>query len=261
MTAAGRVHYDVHDNVATISLERAPVNALSVPFLDEILEALRRGATDENVRAVVLRSAVPDRFCAGLDMDILLGKPAAEIRDFVGKLYSELRDVQSAMTKPTIAAVNGAARGGGMTLAISCDVILASEASTFGYPEIDLGLVPAIHFAHLHRILGRHRAFELLFSGRSFDAGEARELGLVSRVLPEGALDAGATALANTFAGKSPTALRAGRAAFLRASDMGYRRGIEEAVDDFADVAATPDAQEGLRAFLEKRGPSWKKPG
>ena len=124
-------------------------------------------------------------FSAGFDLDILRGKSATECGRFLDKLYVELAHVQHALGKPSIAAVGGAARGGGMTLAISCDVLLAGESATFGYPEIDIGLVPAIHFVHLPRIVGRHRAFELLFSGRSFGADEAHSLGLVSRVVPD----------------------------------------------------------------------------
>jgi enoyl-CoA hydratase/carnithine racemase len=142
-----------------------------------------------------------------------------------------------------------------MTLAISCDVLIAAESATFGYPEIDLGLIPAIHFFHLPRIVGRHRAFELLFGGRPFAAAEAAELGLVSRVVPDGALRAEARALARTFAAKSPNAIRFGRAAFRRASDPELRRAVEQAAESFCEIAVTADAQAGLRAFVAKRGP------
>jgi enoyl-CoA hydratase/carnithine racemase len=142
-------------------------------------------------------------------------------------------------------------------MAISCDVILAAQGATFGYPEIDIGVLPAIHFAHLPRIVGRHRAFELLFSGRSFAAREAAELGLVSRVVPDAELDAAALALARTFAAKSPTVVRLGRAAFMRQNDLDYRRSIAAAVEDFCNVVVTDAAQEGLRAFVEKRKPRW----
>jgi enoyl-CoA hydratase len=144
-----------------------------------------------------------------------------------------------------------------MTLAISCDVIVASETATFGYPEIDLGVVPAIHFVHLPRIVGRHRAFELLFSGRSFSAAEAASLGLVSRVAPAAEVVSEARKLARTFAAKPPNAMRLGRAAFMRANDLDYRRGVEYAAELFCSVAATGEAQEGLRAFAEKRPPKW----
>src|SRR5262249_56827675 len=95
---------------------------------------------------------------------------------------------QYQLGKASIAAVNGAARGGGMTLAVSCDVILAGKSATFGYPEIDLGVLPAIHFVHVPRIIGRHRAFELLFTGRPIDAEQAATLGVVHSVVPDAEL-------------------------------------------------------------------------
>jgi enoyl-CoA hydratase/carnithine racemase len=255
MTTHDELRYDVSDHIAEISLARAPVNALSLALLEQLLAALQRAAADDNVRAVVLTSALPRRFSAGLDLRLLLGEPAAEARRFLQKLYVELADVQYNLGKPSIAAVGGAARGGGMTLAISCDVLLAGASATFGYPEIELGLVPAIHFVHLPKIVGRHRAFELLFSGRTFGAEEAFSLGLVSRIVPDEELREEARALARLLAGKSRTAMRLGRAQFLHGNDN--RRSIADAVENFCKVAATADAQEGLRAFIEKRAPNW----
>jgi enoyl-CoA hydratase len=253
MTTHEDLGYDVSDQIAEISLARPPVNALSLALLEQLIAALQRAAVDETVRAVVLTSALAHRFSAGLDLRGLLGQPAAEVRRLLDKLYVELADAQSNLGKPSIAAVGGAARGGGMTLAISCDVILAGESATFGYPEIDLALVPAIHFVHLPRIVGRHRAFELLFSGRTFGADEAFSLGLVSRIVPDEKVCEEARAMARVFATKSPSAMQLGRAQFLRANDE--RRRIAEAVENFCAVAATADAQEGVRAFIEKRSP------
>ena len=249
------VRYEVASGVARIIIDRPPVNALDLDMIGGVIAALETAAKDDTVRAVVLASAVPNRFCAGLDLKILLGKSDAKVRDFLRELYVRLHDVQYNLGKPSIAAVAGAARGGGMTLAISCDVIIAGAGATFGYPEIDVGVIPAIHFAHLPRIVGRHRAFELLFSGRSFDAEEACRLGLVSRVVPDAEVDAAAASLAATFAAKSATIMRLGRAAFMRQNDLDYRRSIANAVEDFCNVTITDAAQEGLRAFVEKRSP------
>jgi enoyl-CoA hydratase len=251
------LRYDVSDQIAEITLARLPVNALSLSLLEQLLAALGRAAADDNVRAVVLTSAVPGRFSAGLDLGMVIGKSPIEVRRLLDKLYVEMADMQHNLGKPSIAAVGGAARGGGMTLAISCDVLVAGRSATFGYPEIDLGLVPAIHFVHLPRIVGRHRAFELLFSGRTFGADEAASLGLVSRVVPDEKVRDEARTMARVFATKSRTTMRLGRAAFMRANDLDYRRGIGDAVENFCNVAATADAQEGLRAFIEKRSPKW----
>jgi enoyl-CoA hydratase len=250
-------HYEVVDGVGLISLNRPPVNALSLDMIDAVIAAFKQAAADQTARAVVLSSAIAKRFSAGLDLDILLGKPAEEIRKFVQKLYIELYDAQYNLGKPSIAAVGGAARGGGMTMAVSCDVVLASESATFGYPEIDVGVLPAIHFAHLPRLIGRHRAFELLFTGRAFTSREAYELGIINRVVPDGELDTAAMSLAKVFAGKSEAVVRLGRAAFMRQIDLDYRRSIANAVEDFCSVAVTEAAQEGLRAFVEKRKPNW----
>jgi enoyl-CoA hydratase/carnithine racemase len=206
---------------------------------------------------VVLSSALPGRFCGGLDLAMARRSSGAELRAFLDRLYGELFDVQYRLGKPSIAAVGGAARGAGMTLAVSCDMIVAGAGATFGYSEIDVGLFPGIHCAHLPRIIGRHRAFELLLSGRAFGAAEAAGLGLVNRVVPGEALDGEARALARTFAAKSPAVMRVARAAFMRANDLDYRRTIESMAETLCALIDTPDAREGLAAFLDKRPPRW----
>jgi enoyl-CoA hydratase/carnithine racemase len=252
------VTYAVSRRVARITLNRPPVNALTLDMIRAVVAALNRAAADDDVRVVIMTSALPRRFCAGLDLDVVLEANNEKIRALLQALYLDLHDAQRALGKPSIAAVGGAARGGGVTLAISCDVIIAAESASFGYPEIDIGVVPAIHFAHLPRIVGRHRAFELLFGGRSFGAQEGAELGLVSKVVADGELAAAAMALANVFAAKSPAAMRLGRAAFMRQNDGGERQRIADAVEDFCQAASSAAAREGIRAFVEKRKPNWQ---
>ena len=247
----------IENSIANICLKRSPINAFSIDFLNEILAALKEVNEKKKVLAVMISSSIPNIFCAGLDLDILIDKPILEVRKFLELLYIKLWDTQYNMSKPTIAVIDGAARGGGMTLAISCDIIIASDKASFGYPEIDLGLLPAIHFNHLPKIVGRYRAFDLLFSGRKFDADEALSMGLINKKVPQDHLLDEATKLATTFTNKSPTAIKLGRAAFMRTNDLDYRRGVANAVEDFCNGAMTPDAQEGLRAFLEKRKPNW----
>lgn len=249
--------YEVDSGVAEIALNRPPVNAFSLDLLNEILDVLAHARSDTKARAVILRSDLPKVFCAGLDLDILFGKPISDIRLFLEKLYIGLWDAQYGLGKPSLAAVNGAARGGGMTLAISCDMLIASDKASFGYPELDLGLLPAIHFTHLPRIVGRHRAFDLLFTGRSFAAEEAERIGLVSEVVEPGDLRTRSHEIAAGFAARAPNSLRQARAAFHRANDLDYRRGVAVAVEDFCNTAITDDAQEGIRAFIEKRAPKW----
>ena len=248
----------IENSIANISLKRSPINAFSIDFLNEILITLKEVNNKKDVLAVMISSSIPNIFCAGLDLDILINKPILEVRKFLELLYIELWDTQYNMNKPTIAVIDGAARGGGMTLAISCDIIIASDKASFGYPEIDLGLLPAIHFNHLPKIVGRYRAFDLLFSGRKFDADEAFSMGLINKKVSKTNLLDEARKMASVFTQKSPTAIRLGRAAFMRTNDFDYRRGVANAVEDFCNVAMTPDAQEGLKAFLEKRKPYWK---
>lgn len=138
--------------------------------------------------AAMLASSRPGRFCAGLDMKQLLQSTPARVRELLTRLYIKLYDAQFNLTKPSISVVSGAVRGGGMTVAISSDMIVAADSATFGYPEIDVGVLPAIHYVHLPAVVGKHRAFDLLFTGRTFSAGEAQAMGLVSRVAAEAEL-------------------------------------------------------------------------
>jgi enoyl-CoA hydratase/carnithine racemase len=254
--AAELVHYAVSDAIAEITLDRAPVNALSMPLIDALLEALAKARDDEAVRAVVIASA-HKVFCAGLDLDIIRGKRGIDAKLFLERLYFALNDIQYRMGKPTIAAIDGPVRAGGMTIAISCDMIIAGDAATFGYPEIDVGLIPALHFVQLPRLVGKHQAFGPLFLGDPFDAATAFRMGLVSEVVPKGTARDRARAIARRFAEKSPIVMKIGRDALMRAFDADYRRAIENAAESFALVATTQDCQEGLDAFVEKRPPKY----
>jgi enoyl-CoA hydratase len=245
-----RLHTTITDHVAEIVLDAPPVNALDVSFLDEIIAALRLVGADDSVRAVIIASANPKVFCAGIDLNAIVSDDVMAARKLLERLYIQLADVQFNLGKPSIAAVSGAARGGGMTLSISCNVILAAQSATFGYPEVDVGVIPAIHFAHLPRIIGRHRAFELLFSGRSFSAIDARDLGLVSAVVDDANLREDARAMARVFAAKDPLVMRLGHQAFMRHND--YRTDIGHVTEAFCAVAATPNAKAAVRTFLDR---------
>ena len=252
------IEYKVIDHIAWITLKRNPSNAFSIDFLNDILDSLKIASKDKEVRAIILESVVNGIFSAGLDLNLLINKSGLEIREFLKRLYIDLWDIQYNMGKPTIASINGAARGGGMTLAISCDIIIASEKASFGYPEINLGLLPAIHFTHLPKVVGRYKAFDLLFSGRTFYSDEALMLGLISREVSSADIKKKVKEIAINLSKKSSTAMSLGRAAFLRTNDLDYRRSVANAVEDFCNAAITPDAQEGLKAFVEKRQPEWK---
>lgn len=245
--------YAVNDGIAEITLCNPPANALDESLIVELLALFERAASDDTAQVVIVRSAVPRRFCVGLDLTLLDGVSSEAARSLVRRLYVGLYEAQRRLGKPSIAAVNGAARGGGMTLAVSCDLIVASEGASFGYPEIDVGLMPAIHFTLLPRIVGRHRAFDLLFTGRSFSASRAEELGLVSRVVPDDELDAATRSLARMLASKPQQAMRIARQRFHQALDLGMTEGIVAAVDGFGEVAATDDARAGIAGFAQRR--------
>ncbi len=247
------LRYNIIDGIAEILMDNGPVNALSVPMLDELLACFETAATDDSVRAIILGSAVPGRFCAGLDLKAFANDDTDGVRALLERLYTRFTDLQYRLGKPSIAAVNGTARGGGMTLSISCDMIVADSGADLGYPEIDVGLLPAIHFAHLPRIVGRHRAFDLLFTGRTFGAPEAFELGLVSRLAAPDTVLAEAHALAQVLAAKPPRVLRMAREAFMRECDSDYRRGVAAAVENFCNVAATPESKAAIAAFVERQ--------
>lgn len=250
------VRYEVRNQIAEITLAKPPLNTLDLDLIGAVAAGLKRAAADDAVRAVILRSDVAKTFSAGLDLSgVLESDNRLHVHKLLEKLYIDLADAQYNLGKPSIAAVSGAARGGGMTLAISCNVILAARSATFGYPEINVALLPAIHFIHLPKIIGRHRAFELLMSGRSFKSDEAAALGLVSRVVADDRLLDEARALADVFASKSPLAMRFAHNAFMRFND--YRQDIGHVTEAFCTLAATPDAREGLAAFLDKRTPDW----
>jgi enoyl-CoA hydratase len=254
--SAELVRYSVSDAIAEITLDRGPVNALSLALIDALLAALQEAKDDDEVRAVIICSA-HKVFCAGLDLDIIRGKRATETKGFLERLYFALNGIQYRMGKPTLAAVDGAVRAGGMTIAISCDMIIAGDASTFGYPEIDVGLIPAIHFVQLPRLVGKHQAFGPLFLGDVFDAATAFRMGLLSEVVPKGTALDRARQVARRLAAKSPIVMKIGRDAFMRAVDADYRRAVENAAESFALVASTEDCQEGLNAFVEKRAPRY----
>jgi len=255
--SSATIHYEVHNSVAEIILDCPPVNAITEALMDRVLALLDQASKDRGVKAVILGSAVPNRFCAGLHLHEMSTASFGKKWMLVDKLYSGLLDAQWRLGKPSIAAVNGTARGGGMTLAVSCDMLIASDTATFGYPEIDVGVTPAIHYTHLPRIIGRHRAFDLLFTGRSFGADEALRLGIVNAVVPESEVLSRAREVAQVFCTKSPLVMQLGRKAFYKAIDIEYRNGVASAVEHFANVAGTADAIEGMTAFAERRKPAW----
>lgn len=257
MTSDQRIDYVVENGIAIIRMTRTPVNAIDHPMIDAIHDALRLADRSPDVRAVLLTSALPGMFCGGMDLKMVAQGDGLALRDFVYKFYMETMDIQYRLSKPTIAVINGPARGAGMTLSITCDMMLAADDIDLGYPEIDIGLIPAIHYVHLPRQISRHKAFELLFTGTPIPARDAAQMGLINHAIPRDELMPRAVALAQVLATKSPTIMALGRASFLRANDLDYRRNVENQIETLCNVFETADGREGLRAFVDKRRPVW----
>jgi len=251
------VDYAVRDRVAEITMRREPVNAINMQLTREVNAAYRRAKADPKARAIILTSGCAKAFSAGMDLAMIRGGSGLDLRAFLEELYFGMHDLQYRMGKPTIAAVTGPARAAGVTLAVSCDCIVMADDADLSYPEINVGVIPAMHFVHLPRQIGRHQAFELLFTGDVITARQAEARGLINRAVPRADVMTEARKLAQKFAAQSPVVMKLARDGFMRANDNDYRRAIENVVETICNIIATDDAQEGLNAFNEKRKPNW----
>lgn len=260
MSSEQRVDYTVSEGIANIAMHRAPVNAIDHPMIEAIHAAMRRADRDPDVRVLLVTSALDGMFCGGMDLKMVARGDSLDLRAFVYRFYMETMDIQYRLTKPSIAVINGPARGAGMTLAINCDMTVAADDIDLGYPEIDVGVIPAIHYAHLPRQISRNKAFELLFCGTPIPARQAAELGLINHAVPRAHLLDKAMELARVLAAKSPTIMALGRTSFMRANDLDYRRNVENQIETLCNVFSTEDGREGLNAFVEKRTPRWSGP-
>lgn len=257
MTESELVSYEVRDGIAELTMRNEPVNAISMELTRAVNAAYRRAKEDDAVRAIILTSGCEKAFSAGMDLAMIRGGSGLDLRRFLEELYFTMHDLQYRMGKPTIAAVNGPARAAGVTLAVSCDCIVADEAADMSYPEINVGVIPAMHFVHLPRQIGRHKAFELLFRGNPISFREAADRGLINEAVPRDQVLPRAREIAKDFASKSPLIMKLARDSFMRANDYEYRRNIENVVETICNIIETDDAQEGLDAFNEKRKPNW----
>ena len=252
---AGLVDYRVLNGVAEIVINRPPMNAVNFEMARAVVDAYHRARADDTARAVILTSALPTVFCAGFDLKFALDMDSRTLRRFVDVFYYEMHEAQYRMGKPTIAAVNGHAKGAGVTWAVSCDMIVAAEEAEFGYPEINVGLLPAMHVVHLPRQVGRHRAAELLFTGDPVNARTMWEMGVVNHLVQRAEVLPRSRELARSLAAKSPIAMKLLRDAYMRANDLDYRRSMEGVIETMMNLWDSKDSREALRAFVEKRPP------
>ncbi len=248
------IAYAVAAGVARITLQRPEKrNALNPEMIAALREALARAAREPDARVVLLAGAGKD-FCSGLDLKALDEAGGTGILDQLqgARLFGDLILDIRRHPRPVIAAVNGRAFAGGAGIATACDLILAAESASFGYPEIKIGFVPAVVSVLLRRSLGEKRAFELLAGGETISAGQAHALGLVSRVFADGEFTMGVDAFAADFAGKSASALALLKTLMNQTDGMPLEKAIEAAVQTNAVARMTEDAQRGFEKFVKK---------
>jgi enoyl-CoA hydratase/carnithine racemase len=247
---------DAAAHIARVTLNRPDKrNPLSPALLGEVTDALAQARADGAVRVVVLTGAGP-AFCAGGDL-AAMGR--ATENGLMGS-FVELNLALAGLGKPVIAMVNGAALAGGLGLVASCHLAVAADTAVFGTPEINVGLWPMTIMAVIFRNVGRKAGMELVLTGAKLDAATALRLGLVNRVVPAAELEAATQELARGLAQKSPAVMRLGLDAFFATQDLPLERALEHLQGQFMELLGTADAQEGLRAFLEKRPPVWQEP-
>jgi enoyl-CoA hydratase/carnithine racemase len=252
------VRYEVDGGVARITIDRADRhNAMSFQVMEELGEAFELAKADDEVRVVVLTGAGERAFCAGADLSGIGSNAGAammhEARGRPAALFKALWN----LGKPTIARVRGYCLAGGFGLALSCDFVVASEDSTFGAPEIDIGLWPYQITVPLIRSMPPKVALDLMLTGRKVKAPEGERMGFVSRLVPVEELDTTVDELAATLAAKSAVVTRWGRRSFYRAVDMAGEEALDYLHAMLTVATHTDDAQEGLAAFAEKRPPKW----
>ncbi|HEY3120822.1 MAG TPA: enoyl-CoA hydratase/isomerase family protein [Vicinamibacteria bacterium] len=237
---------------AWISLSRPPLNVLDIATIRSLEAALRPLASRADLKSVVIRSALPGVFSAGVDVR---DHARERISEMLSSFHAVLR-VLHELPQVSVAAVDGACLGGGCELAACCDLVLATEASTFGQPEIDVGCFPPFACALLPRLVGR-AAYELVLGGAAISAREAERIGLVTRVVTD--LPAEAAAWTERLSRKSAAALALARRALREGSEGPLWEAVGRTERLYRDeLAATEDAEEGVRAFLEKRPPRWR---
>jgi methylglutaconyl-CoA hydratase len=246
--------------VWTVTLSRAARrNALTVEMQDELIAALRAAGEDRECRVVVL-AGEGEAFCAGLDLGALKSAGARTSAEFTAdaqRMALMFRTLYEC-PKPTIAAVHGAAVGGGAGLATICDFTIAGPDAWFAYTEVKIGFVPAVVSAYLVLQVGEKRARDLLLTGRQVNAEDAYRMGLVNELAPQGALMERVEELAGALVRNSPEALRATKALLAAQSKAWLDAAVTAAMETNAKARGTADFREGVAAFLEKRKPVWK---
>lgn len=242
------------NGVARVGLNRPPFNVMSIAMLEEISTVLDAIEVAGDVQVVVL-SGSEKAFSGGLDLSDHTEERSYQLIESFNEVFRKLEKLEP----PTISVVKGMALGGGCELAASCDLAFVAEDAKLGQPEIKVGVFPPIAAIVYPQLIGRHRTMELIFSGEVFSGKEAAEMGLVNRALPATQVDAEAEKWVERLSALSAPVLQLTRRAVTEAAGLPFADALRKVEEIYLNyLLATEDAREGLRAFLEKRKPSWK---
>jgi enoyl-CoA hydratase len=254
----GQIKYETKEQIAIITLSRpGKLNSLTQVMFDQLSEAVTSLEGEDGIRVAVVRGEEGTGFCAGDDLSELVKIDSRGIRDFLSRAQNIFTRME-ALSVPVIAAVNGYALGGGLELAMSCDMIFASDGAVLGLPETNLGIIPGLGGTiRLPRRVGLGRAREMVFSGRVLDASEALKVGLVEAVYPEDQLFDRTMEWARLITSKSPVSIALAKSVLNRGMDASLEAGLAMEREAFAYCFSLPDAKEGISAFLEKRLPKF----
>ena len=251
--------YDVRDDgVATVTLNTPDNrNALSNQLLTELTGAFETARDDDGVRCVVLTSSHEKVFSAGASLDQFAADVPLVHKHFGTERFPRLFRTILGLGKPTICAANGHVLAGALGVALCCDLIVAKESATFGTPEINVGAFPFMIMALIYRNVPRKKTNELLLLGERISAEQAREIGIVNRVVSEDEFDGAVDDWAKKLAGKSPVLMKLGKDAMHRQLDMPFEDALDFLRSQLSLAFTTEDIQEGVKAFFEKREPNW----
>jgi len=254
-----QILYDVSESVATVTLNRPEQrNALSGQMLEELVDAMSTARQDDEVRAVVLTGAGDKVFCAGADLGGFAADAPLVAKHFGSDRFIDFFKLMPRLGKPSLCAANGHVLAGGMGLALSCDLVIAKQGSTFGTPEINVGAFPYMIMSLIYRNVPRKKVNEMMLLGERISAEDAVTYGLANKAVPAEDFDAAVADWATKLASKSPVLMRLGHDAMYRQQDMAIEDALEFLRSQLSLTFTTEDIQEGVKAFFEKRDPEWK---